>query len=356
MSSSWHEGTAAKSFNLCQSHMLFITNMTRGEVMKSINKYRLIFKFFSIIFIFLLLIFIYNCVKFVFIGYDYTINSDVTVTLTNKYHSSELVEVPSRIWFIDVKKLGKHKTGRDLWGTKTKGIFDCDDTITDLILSEGIEEIEGGAIINCNNLERVIFPSSIKRFSVSSCPQLSEIVFSQENCAIESFQFNDCESLEYINLPNGLKSVSDNAFARCYSLKDIKIPNSICAIEMMAFQDCSSLKTIDLPTELSKIGGNAFQRSGLKSISIPQNVTEIQCWTFESCESLKTVQLSESITNIFDGAFQNCYSLERIDIYEKCSYIAENAFEGCDKLTIYGKKGSYAEKYAKEHSIPFVAL
>ena len=94
----------------------------------------------------------------------------------------------------------------------------------------------------------------------------------------------------------------------------------------------------------------------MKSISIPQNVTEIQCWTFESCESLKTVQLSESITNIFDGAFQNCYSLERIDIYEKCSYIAENAFEGCDKLTIYGKKGSYAEKYAKEHSIPFVAL
>ena len=118
--------------------------------MKSINKYRLIFKFFCIIFIFLLLIFIYNCVKFVFIGYDYTINSDVTVTLTNKYHSSELVEVPSRIWFIDVKKLGKHKTGRDLWGTKTKGIFDCDDTITDLILSEGIEEIEGGAIINPN--------------------------------------------------------------------------------------------------------------------------------------------------------------------------------------------------------------
>ena len=142
----------------------------------------------------------------------------------------------------------------------------------------------------------------------------------------------------------------------------------------------SSLKTIDLPTELSKIGGNAFQRSGLKSISIPQNVTEIQCWTFESCESLKTVQLSESITNIFDGAFQNCYSLERIDIYEKCSYIAEDgafqncysleridiyekcsyiaedAFEGCDKLTIYGKKGSYAEKYAEEHRIPFVTL
>ena len=324
--------------------------------MKSINKHRLIFKLFCIFFIFLLLIFIYNCVKYVFIGYDYTINSDVTVTLTNKYHSSEIVEVPSKIWFFDVKKLGKHKTGRYLWGTETKGVFDCDDTIKDLILSEGIEEIEGGALINCNNLERVSFPSSIKRFSISGCPQLTEINFSQENCVIESFQFNDCESLEYINLPNGMKSVSDNAFSRCYSLKNIKMSDSVLSIGSWAFQGCSSLKAIDLPGELTEIGSNAFQWSGLESISIPQKVREIKSWTFDSCESLKTVNLSESLTKVNNGAFQDCSSLERIVIYENVTSIADNAFDGCDNLTIYGVKGSYAEQYAYKQKIPFKEL
>jgi hypothetical protein len=32
------------------------------------------------------------------------------------------------------------------------------------------------------------------------------------------------------------------------------------------------------------------------------------------------------------------------------------AFAGCDQLTIYGYRGSYAETYANDNDIPFVAL
>ena len=34
--------------------------------------------------------------------------------------------------------------------------------------------------------------------------------------------------------------------------------------------------------------------------------------------------------------------------------IGEYAFENCDNLTIHTPAGSYAEKYAKRHKIPYV--
>ena len=36
--------------------------------------------------------------------------------------------------------------------------------------------------------------------------------------------------------------------------------------------------------------------------------------------------------------------------------IGGSAFEGCTGLTIYGKQGSYAETYANDNNIPFIAI
>ena len=42
-------------------------------------------------------------------------------------------------------------------------------------------------------------------------------------------------------------------------------------------------------------------------------------------------------------------------IPENIIRIWDEAFSGCEKLTLYGVSGSYAETYAKNHNIPFVA-
>lgn len=288
-------------------------------------------------------------------GYTFQVDENQNATLIKADSYSEVIEVPQTIDSYKVIKLGSVKKAA-LVGYTYTGIFEYNDIVKEIIIPEGLQGLDGPAIANCDNLERISIPSTMTDFVISRCNNLKEISIADGSKIVEEFGFDDCHKLENIVLPERIKKITESAFARCYLLKNIKMSNSIRAIGMMAFQDCSSLKTIELPAELSEIGSNAFQWSGLESISIPQNVTEIQCWTFESCESLRTVKLSEGITNIYEGAFQDCYSLERIDIYEKCSYIAENAFEGCDKLTIYGIKGSYAEKYAKEHRIPFVTL
>ena len=40
---------------------------------------------------------------------------------------------------------------------------------------------------------------------------------------------------------------------------------------------------------------------------------------------------------------------------DKITAIADEAFLGCSQLTIHAPAGSYAETYAKNHSIPFAA-
>ena len=43
-------------------------------------------------------------------------------------------------------------------------------------------------------------------------------------------------------------------------------------------------------------------------------------------------------------------------IPENVKIIKNAVFINCKKLTIYGKKDSVAESYAKDHNIPFIAV
>ena len=54
-------------------------------------------------------------------------------------------------------------------------------------------------------------------------------------------------------------------------------------------------------------------------------------------------------------SFWNCYGLENINIPESVTTITDPVFINPDSITIHGKKGSYAEEYAKEESIKFAA-
>ena len=58
---------------------------------------------------------------------------------------------------------------------------------------------------------------------------------------------------------------------------------------------------------------------------------------------------------IHDFTFYDCKKLKKISIPASVSQIGARAFDGCEKLTVYAPVGSYAEQYAKENNIPFVA-
>ena len=66
------------------------------------------------------------------------------------------------------------------------------------------------------------------------------------------------------------------------------------------------------------------------NVEIPHGVTSIGDYAFEYCESLTSVTIPDSVTSIGWGVFSSCYD-----------------------LTIYGKSGSEAERYAEKEGIKF---
>lgn len=126
------------------------------------------------------------------------------------------------------------------------------------------------------------------------------------------------------------------------TIDNVTLPNTITHIYSHAFYD-SSLSSINLPTGLKKIDYVAFSScKNLKYITIPRTVTYIETSAFSN-SGLKEVTIPETVTTIKDRAFGN-FKYDK----ESDTFTAEKGF------TIYGKKGSEAEKYAKKYGFKFV--
>ena len=96
-----------------------------------------------------------------------------------------------------------------------------------------------------------------------------------------------------------------------------------------AFAGCVSLTNINIPNSVSKIGKGAF------------------C----GCRSLTSITIPNGLSRIENDTFSYCINLTSVTIPESVEYIAGiyDAFEGCEKLVyIYGKRGSFAETWARE--------
>ena len=93
-----------------------------------------------------------------------------------------------------------------------------------------------------------------------------------------------------------------------------------------------------------------------ENVVIPDGVTEISYSAFDRCRHLTSVVIPNSVTKIGYAAFSYCSGLTSVTIPGSVTEIGEYAFWNCPDLTIYGTAGSYAQTYARENDIPFVAL
>ena len=127
----------------------------------------------------------------------------------------------------------------------------------------------------------------------------------------------------------------EGTFTGCSSLISVVIPNGIKTILDEAFLDCSSIESID----------------------IPSTVTVIHERAFKNCKSLIEITLPNSVDMIYDSAFVNCTNLKKIVILNDNIYFDDSTFEGSNNLTIYGNTGSNAEKFAGYNDgIPFIPI
>ena len=241
-----------------------------------------------------------------------------------------------------------------------------------------------GANLYCNGelVTEVAIPDSMESigsYVFSYCTSLTKITIPDSVTSIGECAFYDCTSLTKITIPDSVTSIGEGVFFGCTSLTEITIPDSVTHIENHTFDDCTSLRSVtflspktgieegafsDCNADMKFITEDTYDQKG-EAASVATNVTQltvkhkegkIPAGAYEGSKRLKEVTLEEGITLIEDDAFANCDNLEKIVIPKSVTGIRYTAFTYDTKLTMYGYKDTYAERYADMLGFPFVAL
>ena len=151
------------------------------------------------------------------------------------------------------------------------------------------------------------------------------------------------DSIERVEIPDGITSIGSNVFDGCKNLTKVTIPGSVRAIGDRAFERCDHLVEISLPEGLETIGTQAFYNcTSLQSIIIPEHMTTIGEGAFASCSGLKEVTFPRSLQSLslggyadysyFGGSFANCTSLTKVEIPGNVKIIGRYAFANCSSI------------------------
>ncbi|MDR2711685.1 MAG: leucine-rich repeat protein [Clostridiales bacterium] len=265
------------------------------------------------------------------------------------------------------------------------GAFAGCEKLTTFTIPAGVTRIEEYTFDNCEGLTRINIPANLSEIASGAflgCHNLNSFAVDQDNPEYSSFEgvlFNKDRSILLMcpvgkegiyNVPAGVVTIADSAFAGCYNLTGITISQSVTGIEDEAFAGCDSLSQINIPAQLTGIGKNVFRGcTSLKSIvvdkdnpsfssgdgvlfnkdksvllayygnqtgntyTVPEGVVRIEEEAFAEAENLKGINMPKSLREIGDNAFSSCAGLTKIDLPEGILEIGEGAFTWCSKLS-----------------------
>lgn len=120
--------------------------------------------------------------------------------------------------------------------------------VVNLQLPSNLEYMGYGAFAGCMSISKIMLPATIKYIegeAFNGCKRLTTVNFEDGfSCDIGQDMFKNCDNLEAIEIPNGVKYIGSNSFANCKKLSEITIPSTVTSIYNNAFSGCDSLQTI----------------------------------------------------------------------------------------------------------------
>ena len=298
------------------------------------------------------------------------------------------------IW---IASSNKHRPWDDVDGDITKVVIEngvngigsyafYSQSVTEISIPDSVTTLSKSAFCGCDELTEITLPggiSEISDYAFNECKALKKVTIGEGTAALGDYAFWNCEELTEISLPDSLQSIGRAAFSNCTALAEINIPESVCQIGSSAFYNTAWLnapsdepliiingilyryrepmdnvvRNIEVPDGVTFVTNGAFRGVGkIGSVTLPASVTEIDENAFYNCYGLNKVTISEGTTKIGESAFEACSQLKEITIPKSVTEIGEDAIYADASMKIYGYTGSYAETYANENGIWFIAL
>ncbi len=178
-----------------------------------------------------------------------------------------------------------------------------EDTITKIIIPDGVTTIEDYAFAGLTALEEVVLPSTLTKIGLGA--------------------FYGCEKLTKINLEN-VQFINENAFANC-GLQEVNL-DSVVAIGNYSFRNCK-LNYINLPVTAQSLGIGAFYNNEyLTDVKFRASKIKLGSYAFANCSQISKIEINAAVISSY--AFLDCSELSDVTLGKDVSVIGEFAFKG----------------------------
>lgn len=185
--------------------------------------------------------------------------------------------------------------------------------------------------------------------------------------------FSRCQSIQEVDLPDGVNTISRACFKGCSGLRRVSIPASLDSIGYSAFACCgsqmelevapdnprysaqngnllskdgstlyccpASLGAVSLENPIAILGEDCLAGSGISHLELPQGLREIRDGALSDCKELQELKLPDGLTRIENDAFESCGFPELV-IPASVTHIGTGALNNCalHHLTILGSE------------------
>lgn len=223
------------------------------------------------------------------------------------------------------------------------------------------EEIDGYKVTSIGEwalsektMEKVEIPNGVKTIGESAfaeCKNLSEVKLpeSLEQIVGGAFYYT---AVKQINLPDGIKKIYDNPFVSCENLTSINVSDNNENFstkngvlynkkqnKIIAYPNGKTDSSFTVGKKIKTIGMSAFSGAKLNKITFKKGVKTIGDWAF-SQTSIKKLSLPASLKTIGKAAFHECKKLKSVYIPTSVKSIGWGAFMDDKALTKINFKGS----------------
>ena len=191
--------------------------------------------------------------------------------------------------------------------------------------------------VNVANMQYIVLPEGIKSIGFGAfygCIGLKSIVLPDAVTSIDGDNvFKGCTALENVTLPKNIKTLPSYFFDGCTSLPYVKIPDGVTTLPAYMFNNCSALQAVDMPDEITSFGNFCFSGcTSLKNFDLPSSLTTIGSYAFQNCTMLTTVNIPAGVSNLATSTFQNCSALQSVELPDALASIGNYCFNNCTSL------------------------
>ena len=167
---------------------------------------------------------------------------------------------------------------------------------------------------------------------------VTELTIPNSVTTIGEYAFINCEYLKTLNIGSGVTSIGDGPCNGCTSLTEItvsggthfkSVDNVLFSYDgktLVQYPVGSIATSYTIPDGVETISANAFDSSSnLTTVTIPNGVTTIGNGAFSYCLGLTTMNIPSSVTSIGERQFIGCKNLTTVTLNSN-PYIGDDAF------------------------------